>query len=98
MAYYNTINQSGEDLKKSRKQTDTQDEIIENWYKLHPYHQLTALELSDILGMLFTSVRRSVTNLIDKGELRYCGMKMERYGKPNNLICLNITEGQQKLF
>jgi predicted ArsR family transcriptional regulator len=89
--YYNTTNETNPELSASIKQTEKQDAKVLNYFLSNPNHQKTALELADELGILFTSVRRSCTNLIDAGKLVYCGTKMERYGKINNLIGLPIN-------
>ena len=88
MSYYNTNSETGEVLTASVKQTEKQEQIVISFFENNPEIQLTALELADKLNILFTSVRRAVTDLEKEGKLQYCGMKMERFGKMNRLIKL----------
>lgn len=88
MSYYNTNSETGETLTASVKQTEKQEQIVLSFFENNPDIQITALELADKLNILFTSVRRAVTDLEKEGKLQYCGMKMERFGKMNRLIKL----------
>ncbi len=96
--FYNTINIKGSELNSAHKKSSAQEIKIMEYYGQNPYAIKTSLELADELKILFTSVRRAVTNLIAQDKLKYCGMKQERFGKPNHLIALKIEYGQQKLF
>lgn len=96
--YYNSNHEVNPQLSASRNQTGKQDKIIYDYFLANPYAQKTALEIGDILNILHSSARRSCTDLIDDDKLIYCGKKMERYGKENNLIGLKPKFKQGELF
>ena len=98
MPFYNTINSVNPELSASIKQTEKQKEAVLEYFKNNPFAGKTCWELSEILGIFITSVRRAVTNLIDDDKLIYNGMKRERMGKMNHIVYLQIKLEQGNLF
>jgi hypothetical protein len=92
MNYYNTTNESGDQLQAFKKKTETQANKILEFFKDQPAVEYGA---SSIHLALFghdtpiTSVRRSITNLVDNGKLEYSGrMRKGNYGRNEKLIKL----------
>ena len=80
MTYFNTNNESGEELKQSRRNASTQEqEVMEIFFA-----ELRALTPSEVLSKIknnypLTSIRRAITNLTKGGFLKgmmllSCGM------------------------
>lgn len=56
----------------------------------------TSLEIADVSGILFTNVRRSVSNLLKSNLINVAGKKLERYGKNNTTYKLNNYKSNKK--
>lgn len=90
--YYNTTNETGNDLKESRSKASTQDNDILEYFKKNEecspsqvWKELREKELDrdGVTTMPLTSVRRSITNLTKKGYLEKTTNKRKGiYGKP----------------
>lgn len=79
--YYNTNNATGKELEKAQKVTSQQDidviEIISKYNKLNPHVMLTPRRVWALYRnwkgkhIMLTSVRRSISDLVKKGILKY---------------------------
>lgn len=103
MPYYNTLSESGSDLKQSIKQTEKTEVLIMKWFNENPLHQLTPYEVLDRVydGNLLKihSVKRAMSDLTDAGKLIMLPtMKIERTGRPNHLWTKRIDYIQKELF
>jgi hypothetical protein len=92
MNYYNTTNESGEQLEVFKKKAQTQSDKILEFFKDQPAVEYGA---SSIHLALFghdtpiTSVRRSITDLVKDGKLEYSGrLRMGNYKRNEKLIKL----------
>lgn len=82
--FFNTINLSGELLEKARKECAKAEVEILTFFINNHTQSFTPLEVCDRVGGLFTSVRRAITNLTNRGYLEKTEeQKKERYGKVN---------------
>lgn len=85
MSYFNTNNLSGKELKSRNKKAETQDNIILNFFKGNPTKRFTPEEVlkETLLNAPLTSIRRSITNLTNKGSLVKTDIKVNgSYGAP----------------
>ena len=82
--FFNTINLTGAQLAKAHLECGKQDiKVLEHFIYNHTKN-FTPWEVCESVGGLFTSVRRSITNLTAKGYLvKLDEQRQERYGKPN---------------
>jgi predicted transcriptional regulator len=84
--YYNTTNETGATLKKSRRYAKTQEFKVYRILSIHGC-PMTAPEVHQIIGVdnwPIGSIRRSLTNLMDKGLIRKTDiLRMGFWGKPN---------------
>jgi len=92
--FHNTINQSGNDLVKSKRDANRQQDIIYDFFKLNPDKEFTPFEILDLVYpnsiTPVTSVRRAMTNLTEEKHLiQTATMKQGPYGKPNHCWKLN---------
>lgn len=55
----------------------------------------TSLEIADKTGILFTNVRRSVSNLLKSNLILVAGKRLERYGKNNTTYKLNNNKSNK---
>ncbi len=67
--YYNTTNETGNDLKESHKKTKSQQEKILEIFKTSKSASPSQVMLALPVGTLITSVRRSITDLTKQGHL-----------------------------
>ena len=85
--FYNTINESGKELKESRFKARTQQDEVLALFQVHK--RLTPFEVVMLGGfdpMQITSVRRAITNLTSAGRLiKTDQIKAERLGKKNHV-------------
>jgi len=82
--YFNTNQESGDQLARSCLQARTQQEQILSYFQLHPGRHFTPAEIQRVFpSMLLTSIRRAINNLtpeyLTKTELRTMGL----FGKMN---------------
>ena len=94
MTFYNTINLKGTSLKDAIHAAKGQDKRIEALMKFNG-GSLTPFQLHNLYERFYpscpiTSIRRSLTNLTEKGILRKLPkMQRERYGAYNHLWTIN---------
>ncbi len=82
--FYNAIKEDTNKLEVSNQKAKNQEEVIYNY--IVSYGECTPFEASVILpNVPITSIRRAITNLEKRGKLTKTGVKIERYGKPNNV-------------
>ena len=87
MSYYNTNNERGETLTRSRRRVNVQEREIIAVFNGRPGRKMTPFDVQDDVGhhVPITSIRRAITNLTTKGTLTKCDiMKAGRYGKMNH--------------
>ncbi len=92
--FHNTINQSGDQLVKSKRDANRQQDLIHDYFKANPDKQLTPFEVLDLVFSdsitPITSVRRAMTNLTaEKHLIQTTTMKLGPYGKANYCWKLN---------
>lgn len=94
-SFHNTIEEQGENLRSSEKAAKGQEEIIYNFFVNNPDSVLTPPEVQIQAGMTnapLTSVRRSITNLTNKGLLtKTKAQRKGIYGKPNYVWKLSVA-------
>ena len=86
MNYFNTTNEKN-NLEKYQRKAKSQDDIIINFFKLHPDKAISPDYVLDELGLNcpITSVRRSISNLTKQGKLIKTERKvMGNYGRLTN--------------
>lgn len=85
-SYHNTIKVYGQELKEATETAESQERVIENFFKCNPANEFTPFTIQELLDFeCINSVRRSITNLTKKGILRKTGNKVSSYfGKKNN--------------
>ena len=90
--YYNTNDETGSELSRSRSNANTQEKIILELFQGSPnlmFSPFDVLELTD-LNAPITSIRRALTDLTSKGKLvKSSIMKMGPYGKQVHCWKLN---------
>ena len=87
MPYFDTNNEIGETLKKSREKALTQEDLILKFFDLHTKRSYTPFEIQRrvLPDCPITSVRRAMTCLADLGVLEKTDrMKAGEYGKMNH--------------
>ena len=92
MSYYNTNNESGNTLRRSRSNSTNQEQAITAVFNSRPGRKMTPFDVQDDIGHQtpITSIRRAITNLTIKGVLKKCDtMKLGRYSKMNHCWELN---------
>lgn len=93
--YYNSTSESGQTLINFANRAKAQDLIILDFFQSNPHKSYTAWEAWEGLSalghmMLFTSVRRGITDLVKASLLINTGEKViERYNRPNFKFKLN---------
>jgi len=85
--FYNTDNESGEELKRSRGNAWKQDEIILELFQKNPLNSYTPFEVMGILQMThvpITSIRRAMNSLTRDGLIEKTQeQRLGEYGKLN---------------
>ena len=93
MSFYNTINETGDQLKESTKKTKNQYERILDFFKKNDTQLLTPPQIRGyVFGNMvpLTSVRRALTDLTNDDKLTMTQvMRKGEYGKPNHCWKLN---------
>ena len=90
--YYNTTKEQGEQLAIFKSKTKKQDDKILDFFKDNPMVEFGASQVWNALfynSVPITSVRRSVTNLVQDNKLEYTGRKRKGvFGRNESLIRL----------
>ena len=98
MMYYNTNDESGDTLKRSRAQSSKQGRAILAFFQERD-GEFTPFEVRDILGweaIPITSIRRAITVLTKAGHLKKTAtMRIGLYGKLNHCWTKKGQEGRQ---
>ena len=88
--YYNTTGESGVQLEIFKKKAKTQSEMIMKFLSLQPLVEYGASQLLKLVfknSVPITSVRRSITNLVNDNKLIYTGGTREGlFGRNEKLI------------
>ena len=92
MSYYNTTQEQGEQLAIFKKRAKKQDDKILEFFQDNPMVEFGASQVWNALfynSVPITSVRRSVTNLVQDNKLEYTGRKRKGvFGRNESLIRL----------
>jgi len=86
--FYNTINESGEELDKSKKQVSKQETEVLKFFQNNPNlgHSPSMIHKVILRDCPLTSIRRAITNLTDAGHLIKTDIKVPGiYGKKEHL-------------
>jgi hypothetical protein len=90
--YYNTTKEKGEQLTIFKKRAKKQDDKILEFFQDNPMVEFGASQVWNALfynSVPITSVRRSVTNLVQDNKLEYTGRKRKGvFGRNESLIRL----------
>ena len=90
MTYYNTNNETGQDLRDSWTTVAKQDELILAFFQMNPNETFTPDQIEDVcygFGKLWpiTSIRRAIHTLTKAGNLTKTNELREgKYGKKNH--------------
>jgi|TARA_R100000734_G_C3301793_1_gene92380 predicted ArsR family transcriptional regulator len=91
--YYNTTNETGEDLKESHKKAESQQEKILDIFKTSKEASPSQVMLALPVGTLITSVRRCITDLTKEGHLEKTTRKRKGiYGRPEYIWKLHSLQ------
>lgn len=91
-SFYNTTNETGEDLKEHRERAISQEEAIESLYRSHPDRAIGPWQVEKLIEgeWPITSIRRAITNLTKRGVLVKTDHKRRgRHGRPEYMWQLN---------
>jgi hypothetical protein len=89
MSWHNTTNESN--VRELNQHAKNQEDAILNWFKEDSARIATPFQVLEQMNLNcpITSVRRAMTNLTTRGELRKTGIKVKaKYGKRNYLWTL----------
>ena len=91
MSFYNTIEETGEELATSQKKAQTQQDVIYQYFLTCGRPLSPSMVLDELrLNCPITSVRRAMTNLTKEGKIAKIQEYVEgSYGKPEHLWRLN---------
>lgn len=103
MAYFNTTNEQGNDLKKYIGKASKQDNILARHFESNPDGKYSPsdlwVNLFETTHVPLTSCRRSLNTLMKRGLIVKLSEKQDGiYGRPESLYELKKTEGQLGLF
>jgi hypothetical protein len=101
--FFNTTNETGEELKESWRKVGDQEELIEEFFRVNSDKIFTPDEIQSTIpgfvGTPITSIRRAMTNLTASGVLRKTNIKrLGRYGKKNYCWAYNVGPVQSNLL
>ena len=103
MSYYNTIHETGREVKESHEKALKQDDIILKVFYLYPDQFYTPFDIQSILidsynkDYPITSIRRSINTLTNKDSLiKTSAKKQGLYGKNNYCWRYNKGEGNAR--
>ena len=92
--YYNTTNETGDDLKQSHKKAKSQSDKILDIFKTSKKASPSQVMLALPVGTLITSVRRSITDLTKDGHLEKTSEQRKGlYGKKEYIWKLHALYG-----
>ena len=90
--YYNSTKEKGEQLAIFKKQAKKQDDKVLDFFKENPRVEFGASQVWNALffnSAPITSVRRSITDLVQENKLEYTGRKRKgMFGRNESLIRL----------
>jgi Fe2+ or Zn2+ uptake regulation protein len=93
MTYYNTNNEEGANLLKSRMNTQKQEDVIYLLFNDDVHLSPDMIKTLLVQDYPITSIRRALTNLTDKGLLKKTNeMVMGKYGKKTHTWKLAESE------
>ena len=79
--YYNTTNETGDNLKESHRKAESQEQKVLNYFRNNG--EASPSTVASTLNILLTSVRRCITNLTSYGYLEKTTEKADGiYGRP----------------
>ncbi len=87
MPYYNTNNETGVTLSRSRRKARNQEETIFDFFNKYPSKEFTPFEVQIKMNLMcpITSVRRAMSNLTKEHKLEKSTIqKRGKYGKLNH--------------
>lgn len=95
--YYNTTNEVGQELQENKDKALTQEQMILNKVRVSTEMDGDFTTSASVVASLeifqktpITSIRRAVTNLVNKGDLIYTGDKRSgMYGRNESIFKLN---------
>ena len=93
--YYNTNNESGEELQASRRRATSQTAIILSFFLDNPEREFTPFQGQTELGLQapITSIRRAISDLTDEGQLEKTNtLRPGLYGKKCHCWTAKKTE------
>ena len=93
--YYNTNNESGEELQASRRRATSQTAIILSFFLDNPEREFTPFQVQTELGLQapITSIRRAISDLTDEGQLEKTNtLRPGLYGKKCHCWTAKKTE------
>jgi uncharacterized protein (DUF4213/DUF364 family) len=95
--YYNTTQLQGSELAERNAASKTQEEVVFDFFLTNANHEFTPFEVMAATGIAcINSVRRSITNLTQKGKIRKTDIKrIGQFGQKNYCWIL-LTEAKQK--
>lgn len=83
LTFFNTTNESGENLNNQVKKATHQNEVILSIFKRYEGNEFTGSDIEKMTRYLVTSCRRSLTTLHDKGLLIRTGKRWNANTKAN---------------
>ena len=99
MTYHNTTESTGDELRHYRERARTQDEQVLSWFTVYE-QEATPSEIWRVVfneSVPLTSVRRSLTNLTNNGDLEKTSEQRKGpYGRPE--FVWRLARGQRRLF
>jgi len=98
-SYYNTTNESGQELNDREDKAQTQEQKILTLFIENPTKLFTPFEVQHLTlrNAPITSIRRALTNLTSDGRLiKSEVLKQEKYGAKNFCWKLNYNLNDQK--
>ena len=108
MTFYNTISETGEELKHSWRNTERQEKKVLRVFNTLPHSEMTPATVHSLMiswGLIseqtpLTSIRRAMSVLTDEKKLEKLDdtKKPGSYGKPNCCWRLAPPKGQMELF
>lgn len=95
--YYNTTNEAGQKLHENKQKALTQEQMILNKVNVSTEMDSNFTTSASVIASLgifqktpITSIRRAVTNLVNKGDLIYTGDKRSGlYGRNESVFKIN---------
>ena len=103
MAYYNTNQEAGAELRDSRRNASNQEDEILAFFERRPGKLITPCDVEAQLGEAWpiTSIRRAITNLTQRGKLEKTDTtRLGAWGKRTHCwrYITPVSAGQLELF